>query len=240
MTDVALVDELLWIVSCPVAAPAAAGSNCTSSVTAMPGFKVTGNVTPDIVKPVPLSVPELMVTGPVPLEVNVTGCVDAVFTATLPNATLVGLLVNVGTVGTAAFSCRAKLLETPSAFAVSVTACADVTDDTLAANPALVAFAGTTTVAGTVTSGLLLARFTLRPPAEAAVSVTVQGSLPDPVMNALLQESALNAAGPAVPVPVGLFTAVPQPNGGRVMRKHANIANSFVHGPSSLGIEPRL
>jgi hypothetical protein len=48
-TDVALVDELLWIVSCPAAAPEAAGSNCTSSVTARPGFRVTGNVAPDIV-----------------------------------------------------------------------------------------------------------------------------------------------------------------------------------------------
>jgi len=37
----------------------------------------------------------------------------------------------------------------------------------------------------------------------------VQVSLPDPVMDALLQESALNAAGTAVPVPVRLTTAVP-------------------------------
>ena len=49
ITEVALVDELLWIVSCPAAAPEAVGSNCTSSVTARPGFKVTGNVAPDIV-----------------------------------------------------------------------------------------------------------------------------------------------------------------------------------------------
>ena len=43
-----------------------------------------------------------------------------------------------------------------------------------------------------------------------------------------------------VPAAAGLFTAVPQPNGGRATRKHANMANSFVHRPSSLGIEPRL
>jgi hypothetical protein len=134
-----------------------------------------------------------MVTGAVPVEVNVTGSVDGVFTVTLPNARLAGLIVNVA-VPLAAFSCRAKLLETLPALAVSVTACADVTDDTVAVNPALVAFAATVTVAGTVTAALLLARLTLKPPLPAAaLSVTVQLSLPDPVIDALLQESALNA-----------------------------------------------
>ena len=128
IATVLLVDELLWMVSSPVAAPAAVGSNCTSRVTAKLGFKVTGNVAPEIVKPVPLNVAELTVTGAVPVEVNVTGSVDAVFTVTLPNATLVGLIDNVGTVAAAAFSCRAKLSETPSALAVSVTVCAEVTD----------------------------------------------------------------------------------------------------------------
>ena len=73
-----------------------AGSNCTFSVTDWVGFKVTGKVAPDIVKPVPLSAAELMVTGAVPVEVNVTGSVDAVFTVTLPNARLAALIVNCG------------------------------------------------------------------------------------------------------------------------------------------------
>jgi hypothetical protein len=62
-----------------------------------------------------------------------------------------------------------------------------------------------------VTAGLLLARLTIRPPLGAAeVKVTVQASVPDPVMVALLQESALNAAvlGAAVPVPLRGITAV--------------------------------
>jgi hypothetical protein len=123
---------------------------------------------------------------------------------------------------------------------VRVTACADVTEDTVAVNPALVAFAGTINVAGSVTAELLLARFTLRPPLPAAaVSVTVQLSLPDSAIDALLQESALNAAGTAVPVPVGLLTVVPQPNGEDATRKDANIANSSVHRPASLRIDPR-
>jgi hypothetical protein len=148
-----------------------------------------------------------MVTGDVPVDVKVTGSVVGVFTVTLPNATLAGLMVNVGT---AAFSCTAKLLETLPALAVRVTACADVTDDTVAVTAALVAFAGTITVAGTVTAALLLARLTLKPPLPAAaVSVTVQLSLPAPVMDALLQDSALNDASPPVPVPVRLITAVP-------------------------------
>ena len=184
-----------------------AGSNCTFSVTDWVGFKVTGKVAADIVKPVPLSVAELMVTGAVPVEVNVTGSVDAVFTVTLPNAKLAGLIVNVGT---AAFSCSAKVLETPPALAVRVTDCAVVTDDTVAVNPALVALAGTTTVAGTVTEALLLVRPTLTPPLPAAeLSVTVQVSLPAPVMDALLQDSPLNTPGTAVPVPVRPITAVP-------------------------------
>ena len=188
-------------------APVAVGSNCTSSVIARVGFKVTGKVAPDIVKPVPDNVAELMVTGAVPVEVSVTGSVDGVFTVTLPKARLSGLIVNVGT---AAFNCRAKVLETPPALAVKVTACAVETDDTVAVNPALLALAGTSTVAGTVTAALLLVRDTLKPPLPAGpLSVTVQASLPAPVIDALLQDSALKVAATAVPVPVRPITAVP-------------------------------
>jgi hypothetical protein len=183
------------------------GSNFTLTVADWVGFRVTGNVAPDIVNPVPVSDAELMVTGAVPVEVNVTGSVDAVFTVTLPNARLAGLMVNVDT---PAFSCRPKVLDTPPALAVSVTACAVETDDTVAVNPALLAFAGTTTVAGTVTAALLLVTDTLKPPLPAGpLSVTVQASVPAPVIDALLQESALNPAATAVPVPVRPITTVP-------------------------------
>ena len=161
-------------------------------------------------KPAPLNIAELMVTGDVPVEVNVTGRVDAVFRVTLPNDRLVGLIVNVGP--PAAFNCRANVVETLPALAVKVTACPVVTADTVAVNPALLAFAGTTTVAGTVTAALLLTRDTLKPPLPAGpLSATVQASLPDPAMDALLQDSALNVAGTdiAVPVPVRPSIAVP-------------------------------
>ena len=76
-------------------------------------------------------------------------------------------------------------------------------------NPAVVAFAGTVTVAGTVTAALLLDRLTLSPPlGAAALSLTVQASVPDPVMDPPLQESAFNAAGAAVPVPLRAMIAL--------------------------------
>ena len=193
----------------PVTAPAAVGSNCTSSVIARVGFRVTGKVAPDIVKPVPLSVAELMVTGAVPVEVNVTGSVDGTFSATVPNARLGGLTVNTGP---AAFNCRAKVVETLPALAVRVTACAVVTAETVAVNTALLALAGTTTAAGTVTAALLLTNDTLKPPVPAGpLRVTVHASVPAPVIDALLHESALNVGGPtaAVPVPDRPIIAVP-------------------------------
>jgi hypothetical protein len=180
-----------------------------------------------------------MVTAAIPEEVSVTGSVDDVFTVTSPNARLAGLMVNCEPAA-AAFSCKAKVLETLPALAVRVTACAVVTEDTVAVNPALVALAGTTTVAGTATAALLLARLTLKPALPAATArVTVQLSLPDPVIDALVHESAPNVAGTAVPVAAGVFTTIPQPNGRRATRKHANRPDNFVHRPSSLEIEPR-
>lgn len=68
-----------------------------------------------------------------------------------------------------------------------------MTDDTFAVNPALIAFAGTITDAGTVAALLLLDRLTLIPPIGAGLlSVTVQASEPTPDIEALLQVSELN------------------------------------------------
>jgi hypothetical protein len=181
--------------------------NTTLSVACWPGFNVTGKVLPEIAKPAPVTATALTVTGAVPVEVKVTGWgVAAVFSTTLPNAKLVVLMLSAGT---AAFNCRARVLDRPPALAVIATACAVATEATVAVNPKLVAFAGTVTVLGTVTAELLLDRLTLSPPlGAAAVSVTVHASVPDPVMVPLLQYSALSAAGAAVPVPLRLTTAV--------------------------------
>jgi hypothetical protein len=111
------MEQLLVSATVPVAAPAAFGSNCTSSDDDCPGFRVTGNAAPGIVNPVPLTDPALMVMGAVPVEVIVTDCVAGVFRVTVPKATL--LLPNVR-VGVVAFSAKAKVFVTPPEVAVSV------------------------------------------------------------------------------------------------------------------------
>jgi len=73
------------------------GSNSTPSVAVCPGVSVTGNVGPDeSVKLVPVTVAELTVTDVVPEEVRLTSCVVGVFSTTLPNGTLVALMLSVG------------------------------------------------------------------------------------------------------------------------------------------------
>ena len=92
-------------------------------------------------------------------------------------------------------------MDAPLALAVTVSVCVVVTEATVAVNPTLVALAGTVTVAGTVTAAWLLKRPTVNPPTgAAAVSVTVQASEPDPVMDDVAQVNPLNAAV-TVPVP---------------------------------------
>jgi hypothetical protein len=88
--------ELLLTEICPVAAPVAVGSNCTCRVTACVGVRVIGNVPPTMVKPVPEIAAEFTVTGDVPVEVRVKGCVVIEFTVTLPKLRLVALRVNCG------------------------------------------------------------------------------------------------------------------------------------------------
>ena len=133
-------------------------------------------------------------TGAVPVEVNVTVCDATEFTATLPNVKLVALTPSVGT---EAPSCTAKVSVAPPPLAVSVTAAPEVTDDTVAVKFALVAPEATVTLAGTVTALLLLARLTANPPlAAAAFSVTVQLSVPAPVIEPFAQLNPLSTGDP--------------------------------------------
>ena len=79
-----------------------------------------------------------------------------------------------------------------------------LTDDTVAGKLALDEPAGTVTDAGTVTAELLLPRLTANPPVAAApFSVTVQLSVPAPVIDPLVQVSPANTA---TPVPLRLTT----------------------------------
>jgi hypothetical protein len=100
-------------------------------------------------------------------------------------------------------------LETPPALAVSVEVCAEVTDESVAENPAEEALADMVTLPGTLTAPLLLERLTFIPPVGAGpLSVTVQSSEPAPATDALAQDRSLNIAVLAVvPVPVRAITA---------------------------------
>ncbi len=203
-TAVLFCEELLAIVSDPVSAPVAVGSNCTLRVAVWPEFKVNGKVAPDTVNPFPETLAALTITGEEPVDESVTDCVDGMPTATLPKATLVELMERVARPGLLGVRLRANVLFTPLALDVSVTVCAEVTAATVTVNPAVVALAGTVTEAGTVAAALLLARLTATPPLGAAAArVTVQASVPLPASEALAHESPLSAdGGAATPVPL--------------------------------------
>ena len=96
-TAEAPVEELLAMVSEPETAPAAVGLNCTLRVTDWFGFKVSGKVAPETVKPVPPAVTELMVKAAEPVEERVTDCVAGEFRLTLPKAMVVAFTLRVGT-----------------------------------------------------------------------------------------------------------------------------------------------
>jgi hypothetical protein len=161
------------------------------------GFKVKGKVSPETVKPVPATVAALTVTAAVPVEESVNVCVAAVFTLTLPNDKLVLLRLNVIAAGS---SSRPAVWVTPVELAVKVTACATFTAETVAEKLPLVAPTAREIEAGTVTAGLLLPRFTVSPPVgHAAFVVTVQLSVPAPVIVPLVQLSALSLGTPLPP-----------------------------------------
>jgi hypothetical protein len=165
---------------------------------------VTGNVIPESPKPVPLADAPLRVSAAVPEDVSVTVFVTVVFSAAVPQATLLLPSVSFGVV---AFSVSAKVFDTPAAAAVSVAVCVELTAVAIAVNAALVDPEAIVTEAGTVTALLLLAKVTVVAVVAADVSVTVQASVPAPVSDPLLQESALNVDA-VCPVPLRVTVAV--------------------------------
>ena len=125
------------------------------------------------------------------------------FTTTLPNERVGALIPSVAL---AAFNCREKAFELPFALAVRVAVWVVPMDATVAVKGAVIAPGATVTAAGSVTAVFVLDRLTICPPLGAgAFRVTVQASVPDPVMEALLQETALKAV---MPVPLSPMTAV--------------------------------
>ena len=72
-----------------------------------------------------------------------------------------------------------------------------LTAETVAVKPAVAAPGATVTLAGTATAELLLAKLTVKPPLAAATfSVTVQLSVPAPVIDPLLQLRPLSVGTP--------------------------------------------
>jgi hypothetical protein len=156
---------------------------------------------PEPEKPVPATATELMVSAAVPVEDSVSACVDGEPSVTLPKDMLVALTLMDEL---AAFNCSANVSDTLPEVAVRVTDWALLTAATVAENAALADPALTVTEAGTVTELLLLARVTFTPPVGATpLRVTVQESVPEPVNEEELHETAVSAT---VPVPLRLTT----------------------------------
>jgi hypothetical protein len=95
------VEELLLIANWPFATPVIVGLNCICSISDWFGFNVAGKFPLTNENPIPLIVAELIVTGAVPVDVNVSACVVDVFTVTLPKLKLPTLNVNCGSCVTA-------------------------------------------------------------------------------------------------------------------------------------------
>jgi hypothetical protein len=100
---VGVLDALLLISTVPVTAPETAGSKPMVSTAVCPGFSVIGALIPDTENPGPEAVALLRISSAVPADVSVTDLPIAVFSASVPNATLVALTL---TAAAAAFSCN--------------------------------------------------------------------------------------------------------------------------------------
>jgi len=161
---------------------------------------VRGNVAPGTLKPAPERVAAVTVTADVPVDERVRVCVAVVPTSTLPKFRLAALTVKMDDT---AFNSSAKLWAEAPEFAVRTAICVIVTAATVAVKLALVAPAGTVTVAGAVTALLLLLKSTVTPPAPAAeFSVTVHESGIAPVATTSAQLRELRSAEDAAVVPV--------------------------------------
>lgn len=214
-TAVPAVGALDAIVSEPVAAPAVVGSKFTWRFTAFPGFSVTGKPGFDTVNPAPLIVALFTVRGAVPVETTVRNCgVACVLTVTSPKLRLVALtLMAAVPAGCTGLSCRPNVAELVPSLAVMVAVCAVVTAVAVSVKLALLAPPGIATLTGTTAAELLLVSVTVPPPSDStSLSVTMQLSVPPPVIVLALQDTPVivGATGDeSAPVPLRPTTAVP-------------------------------
>lgn len=130
--------ELLATTNTPFIVPSEVGLNTRFTVADFPGGNVTGKVRPAAVNPVPEVAAELIVTGPVPVEVRVSDCVDTEFNAACPKETELELALSMDIGGAeGAPICRLKDAEDPSPVAVNVVSCPEVTAEIVALKVAL-------------------------------------------------------------------------------------------------------
>lgn len=142
----------------------------------------------------------------------------------MPNAKLDVLTPNVIT---DAPSSRPAVLATPPALAVSDAVCATLTGETAALKVALAVPGAIVREVGTVTALLLLVKVTASPPlSAAALSVTAQLSLAAPVIEVLVQVSALNRGTPLPSSPI-LFR---DPSAEVVVRSSSPVAEPVTVG----------
>jgi hypothetical protein len=156
-------------------------------------LSVSGKLAPETLNPAPEIAAEFTVSAPEPVEESVIVCVVAAFTFTLPKLRLEVLTFSVGT---DAPNESANVSDTPPAVAVRFIDCAVDTVETVAEKLAVAEPAATVTDVGTVTAELLLARLTANAFAAAAFSVTVQASVPGPVIDEFVHESAVSTGTP--------------------------------------------
>jgi len=190
------------IVSRPDDAPSAVGSNCTLKVAPWLAVKVTATFPAASENPAPVTVAAVTEIGDAEEVDSVTVWVVGEFRITLPKFRLVALRFS----PPEAPSCNPNDSVALPAPAVNVAVCDVLTAAMLAVKLALVAPPATVTDAGTVTAELLLARLTVMPPLPAGeLSVTVQASVPAPVIELLAQPSPVNWE---IPVPLRAITVV--------------------------------
>lgn len=202
---VELLDELLLIVSVPLAVPVVVGSKIRVTFSVCPGFSFAGRLTAEAENPLPVTAIEFTVTAAVPLEVRVMLCVVELLITIAPKEMVVAFTLSAGV---PAFNCNETLFEMLPVVAVNVADWELLTEATFAVKAAFVAAAGTVTEPGTVTALLLLARPTLKPPVGAEPDrLTVQTSESDPVIDVLLQDTPLTVGATVVPVPLRLTIA---------------------------------
>jgi hypothetical protein len=165
------------------------------------------------VNPVPLIAIEFTVTGCVPIAARITAWVEEVFTATLPNATLVAFTLSTGP---PRFTWIEKVADTPLAAAVSTAVCGELTVAIVTVNVLLAAPCATVTVPGVTTAALLLVTEMATPPLGAALlMLTAQLTVVGPAIEELPHVNPVRAGtrGPPgvgdVPVPLRLIVVVP-------------------------------